>query len=402
MWLQDHATGHGPILVGGQTTSSMAMCRASPSDFGLSIGNGGKVLFGVGDLSTSLSPAADPVNDGQWHHVVATRSGATGDFAVYVDGVLAGSELANWPGRWMSRPRCSSAICRPSVASFGGSLDFLTIYDSAMQADAVLDLYQGELPSDLGYTPNPTACILGGASTTGFPWARIGLERELARGTGPLHQQRRRLSHGRQRQTHDDHRPGRRPVSQGPGQRRQRDPDHRRLCLRRQRRLQKRRSGLRWQRRRREAVEINANGFIDIANGTDIWAAPIMLQRGRDHDHGHRHRLPGQSWKQGPHRHHLRRRHAAHHLGQSARRTDHPLPQPAAGPGTRPSAPSVSDPMIAGTSQPGSGEALRRSAAAIQRRRFLRLAGRRIRAHRPGRRVNAVASGRSTTNCPAP
>ena len=152
--------------------------------FGLSIGEGGKVLFGVGGLSTSLT-GSRAVNDGQWHHVVATRNGLTAVFAVYVDGVLAGQN-ARFAGPLDVSPTLFLGNLVANVASFRGSLDFLTVFGVFMQPDVVVDLYQGELPSDLGYTPNSTACIVAAASNTGFPWARLGLERKLARGAGPL------------------------------------------------------------------------------------------------------------------------------------------------------------------------------------------------------------------------
>jgi hypothetical protein len=50
-------------------------------------------------------------------------------------------------------------------------------------------MYQGTLKSDLGYSENPSYCVLAGAANgagQGFAWAKIAIERNLPRGAGPL------------------------------------------------------------------------------------------------------------------------------------------------------------------------------------------------------------------------
>ncbi|HRT10913.1 MAG TPA: LamG domain-containing protein, partial [Candidatus Paceibacterota bacterium] len=49
----------------------------------------GRIALSVDD--TLVVRSAEPVNDGQWHHVVLTRDAATGAGQVYVDGRLAAS-----------------------------------------------------------------------------------------------------------------------------------------------------------------------------------------------------------------------------------------------------------------------------------------------------------------------
>ncbi|MCP4164656.1 MAG: LamG domain-containing protein [Chloroflexi bacterium] len=277
MWLKTTQPGAGRFWWEGRNIL-YGDVQGLTRRFGLSIGNDGKILFGVADLSTSLNGSI-PVNDGRWHHVVATRSGAAGDFAVYVDGVLAGQN-SKFPGPLDVSPTLFLGNLQAGVPSFKGALDFLTIYGSAMELDAVYDLYRGELPSDLGYTPNTTACILGAASTTGFPWAKIGLERELARGAGPV------TAIAGLELTVDSERPSSiialeegqyiktPPIGEsetliiggfacdGTVQYKNGDPtcDGKGVGV--------------------ASVEVSANGFGGIANGTDIWAHSISVSEG--------------------------------------------------------------------------------------------------------------------------
>src|SRR5437667_8088982 len=49
----------------------------------------GRIGVAVGDSGSILS--ANPVNDGQWHHIALSRDTSTGTVKVYVDGVLSSS-----------------------------------------------------------------------------------------------------------------------------------------------------------------------------------------------------------------------------------------------------------------------------------------------------------------------
>lgn len=56
--------------------------------FGLSVA-GGKLVFGVSSESASRTVCGDAtVLDGQWHHVAVTRAMASGNLAIWVDGIL--------------------------------------------------------------------------------------------------------------------------------------------------------------------------------------------------------------------------------------------------------------------------------------------------------------------------
>ena len=87
LWLKTSDTGGtgqwwaGKGLVDGEVSGASA-------DFGAAL-VGSKFALGVGGTNgnpdvTILSTTA--VNDGTWHHVLATRNSTTGQMAVYVDG----------------------------------------------------------------------------------------------------------------------------------------------------------------------------------------------------------------------------------------------------------------------------------------------------------------------------
>ena len=49
----------------------------------------GRIGVQAGNMAGAKS--ANPINDGQWHHIALTRDATTGAVQVYVDGVLSGS-----------------------------------------------------------------------------------------------------------------------------------------------------------------------------------------------------------------------------------------------------------------------------------------------------------------------
>lgn len=61
-------------------------------DYGVSLGNDGRLAFGVG-RGTSKQTICGTTNlaDDTWHHVAVTRNSTTGQIKIYVDGILDGS-----------------------------------------------------------------------------------------------------------------------------------------------------------------------------------------------------------------------------------------------------------------------------------------------------------------------
>ncbi len=83
------------------------------------------------------------VNDGLWHHIVAVRTSST-DGEIYVDGSLAGSgsgparSLNNVPV-WIGGPGFTGPF------QFNGLIDDVRIYNKALSAAEVQQLYQDGL-----------------------------------------------------------------------------------------------------------------------------------------------------------------------------------------------------------------------------------------------------------------
>jgi PKD repeat protein len=111
--------------------------------------NDGKLVFGVwtGQMNTITTPAA--LNDGQWHHVVATQSG-TG-MNLFVEGVSVGTNpqaaAQSYSGYW----KIGGDRTWGSTSSyFAGTLDEAALYPQALSAGRVRDrflLAGGQVPN---------------------------------------------------------------------------------------------------------------------------------------------------------------------------------------------------------------------------------------------------------------
>ncbi len=107
------------------------------NDFGASLSNG-RFVFGTGAPDTSVT-SKTPINDGKWHHCVATRQRETGTLTVYIDGKQEGATTAG-----------NASLTAPSVLRLGsagphhfiGAISDLEIYDGALDNAAVLSLYR--------------------------------------------------------------------------------------------------------------------------------------------------------------------------------------------------------------------------------------------------------------------
>ena len=138
MWVNTTTTRGGKLLGFGNgrpRTGSNDPTLSSSHDRHLYMHNDGRISFGVytGRATTISSP--QPLNDGQWHHVVATQGSA--GMTLYVDGLrvasntttaaqsywgvwrLGGDQLSGWPNR-------------PASNYFGGAIDEVAIYPGVL------------------------------------------------------------------------------------------------------------------------------------------------------------------------------------------------------------------------------------------------------------------------------
>jgi hypothetical protein len=148
----------------------------------------GKFVLGVGSTGgdTTLASSVN-INDGAWHHVVATRSNISGAMAVYVDGAPRGS------GTGPTGSRTFPASLRIGSLQTGnnflsGTLDDVRLYDRVLTAAEVSEL-AGPLPAtpagllaaaagnEIGLSWNPASgasrYLVKRATSSGGPYATI-------------------------------------------------------------------------------------------------------------------------------------------------------------------------------------------------------------------------------------
>jgi hypothetical protein len=111
--------------------------------------SGGNLCYRVGGSGFNTGQPVDSVRDGEWHHLVATKS--AGSAALYVDGVLvhsgsgAGSDAATSP--WHVMRNGTNAVFSE------GKVDEIALYTRALGADEVKAHY--DLARALANAPLP-------------------------------------------------------------------------------------------------------------------------------------------------------------------------------------------------------------------------------------------------------
>ncbi len=111
------------------------------NDFGISWFSGGRVCAGIGNPETFLSSAGG-LETGVWHHVALTRSRASGEVALFVDGELVAEAVAGRQALSAS-PQLSIGMLHTGVNPLRGAIDEVRIYDRALDEREVLALSDG-------------------------------------------------------------------------------------------------------------------------------------------------------------------------------------------------------------------------------------------------------------------
>ena len=105
------------------------------NDFGVSLSASGRVIAGEGASNVNIF-SGPGFNDGEWHHVVMTRTKSTGVMQLFVDGVsqgrAVGSTVSLSSSATMSFGRINS-----QTGYFAGSLDEVALYSVALTASQV-------------------------------------------------------------------------------------------------------------------------------------------------------------------------------------------------------------------------------------------------------------------------
>ena len=151
-WVKTTQTGgtgqwwQGQGLVDGEVTGVA-------NDFGTAL-CGAKLGFGVGDPDTTVLSATS-INDGAWHHCVATRQAATGALQVFIDGNLDNTGTAN-TNSLTAPPALRFGSLQTGVGFFNGDLDEIKIYNRVLGNQEIAALYANSAAT-LGPPTNLTA-----------------------------------------------------------------------------------------------------------------------------------------------------------------------------------------------------------------------------------------------------
>lgn len=150
----------------------------SANDFGTAL-VGGKFGVGVGNPdATILSTTA--INDGAWHHCVATRQQATGGLNVYVDGRLQATGIGN-----RNTLNASARLLFGAISSgggfFNGSLDEVRIFNRTLGSNEVAALYYSLLAPPAAAPASLTATAGNGQVKLSWEKASAGASYNLKR-----------------------------------------------------------------------------------------------------------------------------------------------------------------------------------------------------------------------------
>jgi uncharacterized repeat protein (TIGR03806 family) len=130
-------------------------------DFGTVL-TSGKVAFGVGNVSSNYSiTSLTSVNNGQWHHIAATRNATSGAMTLYVDGVPEANVIGP-VGPLTSLNGLRIGRLNSGGGFLAGSLDEILLYDTVLNPSQIAVLAGPNTAPVLGSISNRT--IIAGAT----------------------------------------------------------------------------------------------------------------------------------------------------------------------------------------------------------------------------------------------
>lgn len=181
-WIKTTSTSGGKIIGFGAAATG----GSGSYDRHVYMDNTGRVTFGVWTGFTNTITTTDALNNGEWHHVVASQSSSTG-MKLYVDGLLIGTngqtDAQPYTGYWRIGGDNHWGCCSPYLA---GTIDEVAVYGSVLSLDTVADHFRaggGDLPVNVepeaSFTTTCTtqACVLDASasadsdgSISGYAW----------------------------------------------------------------------------------------------------------------------------------------------------------------------------------------------------------------------------------------
>jgi hypothetical protein len=146
---------------------------AQSKGWGLTLINGAPALqFDFGHVHVSPTK----IDDGAWHHVVATRQIETGAVTIYVDGVQQLNAIETDQRLLDTATTLVLGWNRANATTFfKGQVDHLQLYRTVLSTNTVQALFNRTLQS---------YCVVAGAASNGtlFPWSRLSLTEQDQRG----------------------------------------------------------------------------------------------------------------------------------------------------------------------------------------------------------------------------
>ncbi|PZE93023.1 hypothetical protein DEJ00_02580 [Curtobacterium sp. MCLR17_039] len=143
-WFRTDDTDGGRVFGFGSDRSAAPTYR----DRHLYIGADGVLRFGVEGSGSQFKftiGSRAPVNDGAWHHVVASFEPRS--MTLWVDGSLQGSRsdavtLRQYPGHWRAGRQTLSGWPGAAGYAFTGDVDTVRVHDTVLDAAAVAQAFQ--------------------------------------------------------------------------------------------------------------------------------------------------------------------------------------------------------------------------------------------------------------------
>jgi hypothetical protein len=177
-WVKTTSTAYQAILStadtsGGGTWGWMAVYN-----------NKLRITFRQGGGAVKTADGSTTINDGSWHHVVAVSDGSA--YSLYVDGSAETLTGSSNDGTWygdltnLTSTNIGSHVRTSAGNHFSGNIDELAVWDSALSAPQITNIYKGESDGGSGGTNGTPGNIL---SFNPKAWWRMGDGIEANSGT---------------------------------------------------------------------------------------------------------------------------------------------------------------------------------------------------------------------------
>ncbi len=135
-WARTTATGGTPQWYNGKGFVDGEVGGVT-TDFGTAL-VGNKFAFGVGNPDVTLT-ATNIINDGQWHHLAATRNSTSGLMTVFVDGVQQASTTGA-TGTRVATPFLGIGSIQTGLGYLAAAMDDVRLYDYVLSSNQIVGI----------------------------------------------------------------------------------------------------------------------------------------------------------------------------------------------------------------------------------------------------------------------